>query len=286
MSAPLSAQVSAHRIVFANEKGGTGKSTTAVHIAIALAYQGARVAAIDLDPRQRTLHRYLENRAETEKRRGISLPGARFAVYEGETVAGLDALSAEMAADADFLIFDTPGRDDPFARHVATGADTLVTPLNDSFVDFDLIGQVDAETFKIRKLSFYAELIWEARKKRALATIRDQKREMDWVVVRNRTHHVEARNQRRLEGALAELSKRVGFRVANGLSERVIYRELFPSGLTLLDKGHLGELGTSHLVARQELRALLAGLNLPRTAAPQAELPMVRASRQMGTTPA
>ena len=286
MSAPLSAQVSAHRIVFANEKGGTGKSTTAVHIAIALAYQGARVAAIDLDTRQRTLHRYLENRAETEKRRGISLPGARFAVYEGETVAGLDALSAEMAADADFLIFDTPGRDDPFARHVATGADTLVTPLNDSFVDFDLIGQVDAETFKIRKLSFYAELIWEARKKRALATIRDQKREMDWVVVRNRTHHVEARNQRRLEGALAELSKRVGFRVANGLSERVIYRELFPSGLTLLDKGHLGELGTSHLVARQELRALLAGLNLPRTAAPQAELPMVRASRQMGTTPA
>jgi len=282
----MSAQVSAHRIVFANEKGGTGKSTTAVHIAIALAYQGARVAAIDLDPRQRTLHRYLENRSETEKRRGISLPGARFAVYEGETVAGLDALSAEMAADADFLIFDTPGRDDPFARHVATGADTLVTPLNDSFVDFDLIGQVDAETFKIRKLSFYAELIWEARKKRALATIRDQKREMDWVVVRNRTHHVEARNQRRLEGALAELSKRVGFRVANGLSERVIYRELFPSGLTLLDKGHLGELGTSHLVARQELRALLAGLNLPRTAAPQAELPMVRASRQMGTTPA
>ena len=171
-----------------------------------------------------------------------------------------------MAAEADFLIFDTPGRDDPFARHVATGADTLVTPLNDSFVDFDLIGQVDAETFKIRRLSFYAELIWEARKKRAMATIREQKREMDWVVVRNRTQHVEARNQKRLEGALTELSKRVGFRIANGLSERVIYRELFPSGLTLLDKGHLGELGTSHLVARQELRALLAGLNLPRIA--------------------
>jgi chromosome partitioning protein len=86
---------------------------------------------------------------------------------------------------------------------------------------------------------------------------------MDWVVVRNRTGHIEARNQRRLENALTELSKRVGFRIANGLSERVIYRELFPSGLTLLDKGHLGELGTSHLVARQELRSLLASLNLP-----------------------
>jgi chromosome partitioning protein len=275
--------VPAHRIVFANEKGGTGKSTTAVHIAIALAYQGARVAAVDLDPRQRTLHRYLENRTETEKRRNISLPSARFAVFEGDSVEALDALTAELAAESDFLIFDTPGRDDPFARHVATGADTLVTPLNDSFVDFDLIGQVDAETFKIRRLSFYAELIWEARKKRAMATIADvqqggKKREMDWVVVRNRTQHVEARNQKRLEGALNELSKRVGFRIANGLSERVIYRELFPSGLTLLDKGHLGELGTSHLVARQELRALLVGLNLPKISAPQAELTLVGAA--------
>jgi len=252
-----------HRIVFANEKGGTGKSTTAVHVAIALAYQGARVAAIDLDPRQRTLHRYMENRAETVKRRATNLPQADFAVFNGSTVAELDALCEELGADHDFLIFDTPGRDDEFARHVATGADTLVTPLNDSFVDFDLIGQVDAETFKVRRLSFYAELMWDARKKRAKATIVSGRREMDWVVVRNRTQHVEARNMRRIDNALLELSRRVGFRVANGLSERVIYRELFPSGLTLLDKGHLGELGTSHLVARQEMRSLIAGLNLP-----------------------
>lgn len=265
-----------HRIVFANEKGGTGKSTTAVHVAIALAYQGAKVAAIDLDPRQRTLHRYLENRAETARRRAIDLPTADFAVFNGSTVEELDALTAEVAGGHDFVLFDTPGRDDEFARHVATTADTLVTPLNDSFVDFDLIGQVDAETFKVRRLSFYAELIWEARKKRAMATIRDQRREMDWVVVRNRTGFTEARNMRRLDGALTELSKRVGFRVTGGLSERVIYRELFPSGLTLLDKGHLGELGTSHLVARQELRGLIAGLNLPVPAQPQAELALAR----------
>lgn len=252
-----------HRIVFANEKGGTGKSTTAVHVAIALAYQGAKVGTIDLDPRQRTLHRYLENRTETESRRAVELPGARSEVFGGSTIEELEALTAAVGEGMDFVIFDTPGRDDEFARHAATGADTLVTPLNDSFVDFDLIGQVDAETFKVRRLSFYAELIWEARKRRAMATIKDQKREMDWVVVRNRVHHIEARNQKRIDQALIELSKRVGFRIANGLSERVIYRELFPSGLTLLDKGHLGELGTSHLVARQELRALLAGLNLP-----------------------
>ena len=269
MTAPHSGP---HKIVFANEKGGTGKSTTAVHVAMALAVQGHSVAAIDLDPRQRTLHRYLENRAETQRRREIELPSARFAVFQGETLEQLDALTAEMSEGADYLIYDTPGRDDVFARHVATEADTLVTPLNDSFVDFDLIGQVDAETFKVRKLSFYAELIWEARKKRAMATLAEKRREMDWVVVRNRTQHVEARNMRRLDAALTELSKRVGFRIASGLSERVIYRELFPSGLTLLDKGHLGELGTSHLVARQELRGLIAALRLPAPAPREPEL--------------
>jgi chromosome partitioning protein len=253
-----------HRIVFANEKGGTGKSTTAVHVAVALAYRGARVAAIDLDPRQRTLYRYFENRAETQRRRDIELPGAEFAVFEGGSVEELEAeveriAHGDLTGPADFVIFDTPGRDDPLARHAATRADTLVTPMNDSFVDFDLIGQVDAETFKVRRLSFYAELIFEARKARAIK----ERREMDWVVVRNRVHHIDARNQRRIDDALTELSKRVGFRVAQGLSERVIYRELFPSGLTLLDKGQLGELGTSHLVARQELRELVAKLHLP-----------------------
>ncbi len=253
-----------HRITFANEKGGTGKSTTAVHVAVALAYRGAKVAAIDLDPRQRTFYRYFENRAETETRRGISLPGAQVEVFSGSSIEEFEELARQVGEGADFLIVDTPGRDDPYARHAATEADTLVTPLNDSFVDFDLIGQVDAESFKVRRLSFYAELIWEARKARAIA----RRQEIDWVVVRNRTGHVEARNMHRIERALKELSKRAGFRVANGLSERVIYRELFPSGLTLLDKGHLGELGTSHLVARQEMRSLLAGLSLPQVERP------------------
>ncbi|MDZ4308878.1 division plane positioning ATPase MipZ [Allopontixanthobacter sp.] len=248
-----------HRITFANEKGGTGKSTTAVHVAVALAYRGAKVAAIDLDPRQRTFARYFENRGETEVRRGITLPGAKVETFTGSSVEEFEEAARRLGEGADFLIVDTPGRDDPFARHAATEADTLVTPLNDSFVDFDLIGQVDAETFKVRRLSFYAELIWDARKTRALS----RRQEIDWVVVRNRTGHVEARNKLRIEKALKELSKRAGFRVAKGLSERVIYRELFPSGLTLLDKGHLGELGTSHVVARQEMRALLSGLNLP-----------------------
>ncbi len=251
-----------HRIVFANEKGGTGKSTTAVHVAVALAYQGANVAALDLDTRQKTFFRYCENRAETQRRRNVKLPGPVFDTCHGDTVQELEEEAERIGEGMDFLLFDTPGRDDPFARHVAASADTLVTPMNDSFVDFDLIGQVDAENFKVRKLSFYAELIWEARIKRSRAQIEERKREMDWVVVRNRTGYTDARNQRRIDEALTELSKRVGFRAVQGLSERVVYRELFPSGLTLLDKGHLGELGTSHLVARQELRNLVANLNL------------------------
>src|ERR1700712_4925450 len=176
-----------HRIVFANEKGGTGKSTTAMHVAIALAYQGARVAAIDLDPRQRTLHRYLENRAETMKRRKVSLPTATFAVFRGETVEELDALTAEIGEGHDFVLFDTPGRDDTMARHVATTADTLVTPLNASFVDFDLCGQAAAATCRAKSLPSRAGLFGEARKKRARPGLQGatpgQPREMDWVVV-------------------------------------------------------------------------------------------------------
>ena len=268
----------AHRIVFANEKGGTGKSTTAVHVAVALSYLGARVASLDLDPRQRTMHRYIENRLATLEKRQLTLPTPDCEVFRGETQEELLAAISRLEATCDFLIIDNPGRDDPFARTAVENADTLVTPMNDSFVDFDLIGQVDAESFKVRRLSFYAELIWEARLKRSRATIDQQRRQMDWVVVRNRTGHTDARNQRRLDQALTELSKRVGFRVAQGLSERVIYRELFPSGLTLLDKGHLGELGTSHLVARQELRALLQGLNLPMPRTTQPELALAPAT--------
>ena len=252
---------SAYHIVFANEKGGTGKSTTAVHVAVALAYQGHKVGIIDLDPRQRTSYRYLENRDATMKRLNMEIPQPLYEVFEDDSIARLELLIERMSHGVDFLLFDTPGRDDEFARFVATRANSLVTPINDSFVDFDLIGQVDPETYKVRKLSFYAELIWDARKARAKA----DGATIDWVLLRNRTQYVEAHNMKRIVAALTELSQRVGFRIIPGLSERVIYRELFPSGLTMLDKKHLGRLATSHLAARQELRELIKHLALPQT---------------------
>jgi chromosome partitioning protein len=249
----------AHLIVFANEKGGTGKSTTAMHVAVALATQGRRVAAIDLDTRQKTLARYLENRTATARREEIDLPCPRFAVFDPEKDAAIDRQIDILAEDAEFVIVDTPGRDDPYAMKAAARADTLVTPINDSFIDLDLIGQVDPETYRIKRPSFYAEMVWDARKARA----KIDGGTVDWVVLRNRLQHLEAKNMRRVGAAVDELAKRVGFRVIPGLGERVIYRELFPQGLTLLDMTAIREVGLSHVAARQELREMVSGLQLP-----------------------
>ena len=253
------AGVKPHFIVFANEKGGTGKSTTAVHSAVALAAAGRSVAAIDLDTRQRTLGRYLDNRAATIAREGLKLPMPRHETFDparGETLQGM---IERLSAGAEVIVIDTPGRDDPHAREAMLHADTLVTPINDSFVDLDLIGEVDPESYKIRRPSFYAELVWKSRTQKAKATGAS----VDWVLLRNRLQHIEAKNMRRVGAALDELSRRVGFRVIPGLGERVIFRELFPKGLTLLDLAQLGNVGLSHIAARQELREMIAGFSLP-----------------------
>ena len=247
-----------HFIVFANEKGGTGKSTTAVHTAIALAASGHRVGALDLDSRQRTMTRYLENRDATMRRLEKELPRAAYEVLEDQSEAGLGAAIERLSTEADVIVIDTPGRDDEIARTAILGADTLVTPMNDSFVDLDLIGQVHAENYKVTKPSFYAELIWNSRTQRAKVTGKS----VDWVVLRNRLQHIDSHNLKRVGAALDELARRVGVRVLPGLGERVIYRELFPKGLTLIDLPLLGEVGIGHITARQELREMIAGLGI------------------------
>ena len=249
-----------HFIVFANEKGGTGKSTTAVHTAIALAASGHRVGALDLDGRQRTMTRYLENRDATMRRlEKADIPQAAYEVLEAHDETGFAAAIERLSGQADVIVIDTPGRDDAVARAAILMADTLVTPMNDSFVDLDLIGQVHPENYKVTRPSFYAELVWNSRTQRAKQTGKS----VDWVVLRNRLQHVESHNLKRVGAALDELARRVGFRVIPGLGERVIYRELFPKGLTLLDLGQLGEVGIGHIAARQELREMIAGLGIP-----------------------
>jgi chromosome partitioning protein len=248
-----------HVIVLGNEKGGCGKSTTAVHIALALMSTGVTVDVVDLDYRQRTTARYLENRREWSERHGHGLAVPAFDVIaDGEGGAEqLEAVLARRGAHA--LVIDTPGRDSELARLALARADTLITPINDSFIDFDLLGQVDSDSYKVTKPSFYAELIWKARQRRAGT----DGGTVDWVVLRNRLSPLEARNRKRVGSAMQELARRVGFRVVPGLSERVIYRELFPRGLTLLDLAHLPDASHSHVAARGELRELIAALQLP-----------------------
>ncbi len=260
----------AHTIVIGNEKGGAGKSTVAMHMCIGLLRMGMTVGVMDLDVRQRSLARYLENRSRWVRNTGAPLPMPEMVRIDASQARNLDAAEGEearhfedslkrLSEKCNFIIIDAPGGDTFLSRLAHSAADTLITPLNDSFVDFDLLGDVDPQTLEVARPSFYAELVWECRKQKAQSS----RKPIDWIVMRNRMSPLDARNKQRVGEALDNLSRRVGFRIAPGLSERVIYRELFPSGLTLLDKGHLGELGTSHLVARQELRTLVAGLKLP-----------------------
>ncbi len=272
----------AHLLVIGNEKGGSGKSTTALHVAVALLGEGARVATLDLDARQGTLGRYVENRAAYARRKAIELPMPLHAAVtlstlpdraagEADERARFEAALEEVIGAVDFVIVDTPGSDTHLSRLAHTWADTLLTPLNDSFIDLDLLARVDPDTLKIVRPSIYAEAVWKQRQLRAV----QGGRPVDWVVMRNRLSSLAARNKRDVGMALSALAKRIGFRVAAGLSERVIYKELFLNGLTLLDLKRGGggpSLTLSHVAARQEVRDLVAALNLPRpgAAAPSA----------------
>ncbi|WP_347265979.1 division plane positioning ATPase MipZ [Paracoccus sp. (in: a-proteobacteria)] len=252
----------AHIIVVGNEKGGSGKSTTSMHVATALARMGHRVGALDLDVRQRSFGRYLENRAHFAQREGLDLPGPLLGHLEPES-DGIDPLSravGALEAECDFILLDCPGSHTRLSQMAHTLADTLITPMNDSFIDFDLLARLSPEG-KILGPSIYAEMVWSARQLRGEAGAGP----IDWLVLRNRLGTQAMHNKRKVGGALDMLSKRIGFRVAPGFSERVIFRELFPRGLTLLDLKDIGteQLSMSNIAARQELRELIGELRLP-----------------------
>jgi chromosome partitioning protein len=260
-------------IVVGNEKGGAGKSTIAVHLATALLYGGAKVALLDLDLRQCTSMRFFENRAAWIAGNNVTLPQplqfrlseddiALAAGSEADQVAKFEAAFVAARETADFVLIDTPGGDTAISRMAHGLADLIVTPMNDSFVDFDMLGHVDPVTMELQKPSLYSLTVWEARKARALS---GQRQALDWVVLRNRLATTEARNRKRVEDRLTALSKRVGFRMGPGLRDRVIYRELFPFGLTIADLSPQVRpvpVSLQHLAARQELRALMHSLGL------------------------
>ncbi|MBC7143288.1 MAG: division plane positioning ATPase MipZ [Rhodobacteraceae bacterium] len=262
----------AHIIVVGNEKGGSGKSTTCMHVATALVRMGHKVGALDLDLRQRSFGRYIENRRAFTRKEGLDLPMPDYrdlpeidqaSLGAGENLYDrrLSAAVAGLEKDAEFIIIDCPGSHTRLSQVAHSLADTLITPLNDSFIDFDLLARVDPDTSRVIGPSIYSEMVWNARQLRARAGLPP----IDWIVLRNRLGAQQMHNKRKVGGALEQLSKRIGFRVAPGFSERVIFRELFPRGLTLLDLRDVGveRLNISNVAARQEVRDLLRELRLP-----------------------
>ncbi|MGC1464848.1 MAG: division plane positioning ATPase MipZ [Pseudolabrys sp.] len=260
---------SARVIVVGNEKGGSGKSTVAMHVAVALIKAGHRVASLDLDVRQRTFTRYIENRRIWAQRvdRDLGIPN-HFSFDEtisDEDEAALERTLAsgvnELAQSCGFIVMDTPGHNNYLMRLAHSMADTLITPINDSFVDFDVIGAVDPETFAVTGDSHYSKMVVEARRQRESAGLAT-----DWVVLRNRLSMLASRNKRFVGAALQELSQRLDFRCVEGLAERVVFREFFPRGLTAVDDLDAATLGTrptmSHATARMEMENLLAALRL------------------------
>ncbi len=258
-------------ITFGNEKGGSGKSTTSMHVFAALAHSGYKVGVIDLDLRQRSFFRYLENRQKTIEATGVALPMPKRITLTAGTSDSVEenkkqeenefTLAVEiLESEVDVIIVDCPGALTNYSQMAHSIADVLITPINDSFVDFDLLAIIDPVTGEINKPSVYSEMVWEARRLRQKAELPA----IDWIVVRNRISSIEARNRRKVSGKLKELSKRIGFRVVPGFNERVVFRELFTRGITLLDLPMLGEGGMNlaNVTARQEMRDLMKQINL------------------------
>lgn len=267
----------AHVIVVGNEKGGSGKSTTAFHLAVYLLYQGYKVASIDVDSRQQTLTHYVRNRRNWARSKGLSLPHTthfHLPLARGDSVKENHRVEfdlfrqavVEVEQSTDFLVIDTPGFDTNLTRLAHSLADTLVTPVNDSLIDLNVMAQIDPVTGEPRELSHYSRLVQRARSERLAIDGRN----IDWVLVRNRISMLSSRNMRQVQTMLDKIALRLGCRIADGIAERVIFRSLFATGMTVfdaLDDDLLGGLPSmSHVSARQEYRNLVAALNLPESA--------------------
>jgi chromosome partitioning protein len=255
-------------VVLGNEKGGSGKSTTAMHLIVALLRLGYRVGSLDLDVRRGTLSRFFACRAQSVRSGGAILPmpdhravdrsaASSRAEAEADERLRLDQACRELAGN-DFIVIDTPGSDTYLARLAHAAADTLITPINDSLIDIDVLAQIDPVRREVLAPSTYARAVWGQNNRRVLA----RRPPIDWVVMRNRLAHIDAHNKREIAGLLGQLARRLGFRLAPGFGERVVFRELFLRGETVLDLPADGAASASHEAARREIAALLDAVGI------------------------
>ena len=229
-------------VVIGNQKGGSGKSTFAMHIIIALLKAGKRVASFDLDLNQLTLTRYLGNRRQWVQKheQKLELPD-HYPVREevhGTTLRrfisrlknigrahkhdfiGSSALShsADLrqfisqlrkigrAHKHDFIVIDTPGGVQHLSLIVHGMADTLITPINDSLVDLDVLVVMEQSDLEPQP-SVYAKMVWRALEARRKVTGRTT----DWIVVRNRLESVEIKQSASNHSGPGRDSKDSGF---------------------------------------------------------------------------
>jgi chromosome partitioning protein len=263
---------SAYVFVIGNEKGGAGKTTCSMHLITGLLYKGYKVASIDTDLRQGSLTAYLKNRIDynTKNPDRIVVTPLHFHLAESQEQTS-EAKEEDLknrfeqifkqAQDSDYIVIDTPGSYSFLSKLAHSYADTIITPINDSFIDLDVMAKINSNDFSIISPSIYSQMIWEQKMQKASrngGTI-------EWVVIRNRLSNLDAVNKRRVGNTLDKLAKRISFKIAPGFSERVIFRELFLQGLTLLDlitANHGKTLNISHIAARQELREFLDFFNI------------------------
>jgi len=266
---------SAHVIVVGNEKGGAGKSTISIHLTVALLKAGYKVACIDLDSRQQTMTRFFDNRRSwsAQSRWDIELPNncalPRGELADARANEALEFSTFAEAIDAveheyEFVVIDTPASDSYLMRLAHSLADTLVSPINDSYIDIDVFSRVQHDRSQRGTISQYAELVREARRKRKLV----DNGLIDWIVVRNRMATISSNNAKQIAVSLGRLARELCFRLADGLHDRVIFRELFPIGLTALDPieegSTQGALTNSQISARREIEQLIDALELPK----------------------
>lgn len=270
--APMALRGAPHVIVVGNEKGGSGKTTLAAHVAVALMKAGQRVATIDLDSGQSSLTHYVENRRYWAHHRRIALEipnHHRLSRADGNNVADTEArefaafaqVIASVQQSHDFLVIDTPAADSYLMRLAHLATDTLLTPIHDSFIDFGVLASIDPVTLEVVELRQYAGMVRAARQQRR----QFDRGLLDWIVIRNRFSRPHL-----LDASLRSLEMRLGLRVVDGCGERVVYRKYFPAGLTALDDLDEVSPGTlptrDHQAAQQEVRDLLELLRLPTNA--------------------
>jgi chromosome partitioning protein len=259
--------------VVGNEKGGAGKTTCTMHLISALLDKGHAIASIDTDSRQHSLTNYVRNREiYNQKNPDKTVPVPLHYHIEisnllhqsekdTEEKQRFEIILEEAKKKADYIVIDTPGSHCFLSNLAHSYADTVITPINDSFIDIDVMAKINPDDLSIVSPSIYSEMIWKQKMERAT---RD-KGSIEWVVMRNRLSNLDAVNKRNVGVVLDNLAKRISFKVIPGFSERVIFRELFLQGLTLIDltkANHEKVFNASCVAARQELRNFISSLGV------------------------